>query len=131
MGVFAVALRVTLPIHLSYTCSALCGLLIAHIGQYEAESKFIRQDYAYIEPRYNALVEAKNRMNVYTMSESELRAYCKANLLDEADEEIVVQRLIYRLKGADLYCKIGYSKPQMIRREKRLEERLNIRLKDR
>lgn len=131
VGVFVVALRITLPMHLSYTCAGILGLVTAYIGQYEAESKFIRTDYAYIEPRYNALVEEKRRTIIYSMSESELRNYCKIQLLDEIDEEIVVQRLIYRRKGTDLYEKIGYSKPQMIRREKRIEEKLNIRLKDR
>lgn len=129
VGVFVIGLRITLPAGLSYTCSGLCGLLIAYAAQHIAELKLIREDYEYIEPKYNELVEAKRITNIYTMNESDLRVYCKANLLDEIDEEIVVQRLIYRLKGHDLYDKIGYSKIQMIRREKRIEEKLNIKLK--
>lgn len=65
------------------------------------------------------------------MSEQELRTVCKENLFDAIDEEIVVQRLIYGRKGKELYDKIGYSKPQMIRREKRIEQKLNIKLKER
>lgn len=130
VGVFVIALRITLPIGISYVCSGVCGLAIAYVGQYMAESKFIREDYAYIEPRYNSLLEEKSRINVYTMDESHLREYCRANLLDDIDEEIVVQRLIYRRKGKDLYAHIGYSKPQMIRREQRIEAKLNIKLKD-
>lgn len=71
-----------------------------------------------------------NLRNVHSMSESELRIYCKSFNLDIIDEEIVVQRLIYHLKGVALYEKIGYSKPQMIRREKRIEQKLGISLKD-
>lgn len=64
-------------------------------------------------------------------TENELRVYCKDKMLDEIDEEIIIQRLIYKLKGQALYDKIGYSKPQMIRRERKIEEKLNIKLKDR
>lgn len=112
-------------------CSGICGLVTAYIGQYEAESKFIRKDYAYIEPRYNEFVQRQRSMDIYSMTEDELRTLCRSHLLDEIDEEIVVQRIIYHLKGKDLYDKIGYSKPQMIRREKRIESKLNIKLKDR
>ena len=129
--VFVIGLRATLPAGISYTCSGICGFMIAFMAQYFAELKFIREDYEYIEPRYNKFVEAQRATTVYNMCESDLRAYCKANLLDDIDEEIVVQRLIHRRKGQDLYDKIGYSKIQMIRREKRIEAKLKIKLKDR
>lgn len=129
VGVFFAAMRISLPVHLSYTFSGMVGILIAYAAQYVAKLKFIREDYEYIEPRYNRFVENQRLTSIYTMDECSLREYCKANLLDEIDEEIVVQRLIYRRKGKDLYDKIGYSKPQMIRREKRIEEKLNIKLK--
>lgn len=131
VSVFTIAARLTFPIGVSYACSGICGLLIAYIAQYEAESKFIRKDYAYIEPKYNALALKDRERDIYTMSEERLRELCREHLLDDIDEEIVVQRLIYRRKGQDLYRKIGYSKTQMIRREKRIESKLNIRLKDR
>ena len=129
VGVFVIALRVTLPLGTSYVCSGICGLVIAYVGQYAGESKFIREDYAYIEPRYNALIEEQRKQDVYSLSEDDLRKYCKSFNFDEIDEEIVVQRLIYHLKGKDLYDKIGYSKPQMIRREQRIESILKIPLK--
>ena len=129
VSVFMIGMRVTLPIGVSYVCSAFCGMVIAYISQHIAESKFIREDYTYIEPRYNALVEEKRKISIYTMGEAQLREFCKGRFLDEIDEEIVVQRLIYHRKGKDLYDKIGYSKPQMVRREHRIEEQLGIRLK--
>lgn len=129
VGVFVIALRVTLPLGTSYICSGICGLVIAYVGQYAGESKFIREDYAYIEPRYNALIEEQRKQDVYSLSEDDLRKYCKSFNFDEIDEEIVIQRLIYHLKGKDLYDKIGYSKPQMIRREQRIESILKIPLK--
>ena len=129
VGVFVIALRVTLPLGISYICSGICGLVIAYVGQYAGESKFIREDYAYIEPRYNTLIEEQRKQDVYSLSEDDLRKYCKSFNFDEIDEEIVVQRLIYHLKGKDLYDKIGYSKPQMIRREQRIESILKIPLK--
>lgn len=129
VGVFVIALRVTLPLGTSYICSGICGLVIAYVGQYAGESKFIREDYAYIEPRYNDLIEEQRKQDVYSLSEDDLRKYCKSFNFDEIDEEIVIQRLIYHLKGKDLYDKIGYSKPQMIRREQRIESILKIPLK--
>lgn len=129
VGVFVIALRVTLPLGTSYICSGICGLVIAYVGQYAGESKFIREDYAYIEPRYNTLIEEQRKQDVYSLSEDDLRKYCKSFNFDEIDEEIVIQRLIYHLKGKDLYDKIGYSKPQMIRREQRIESILKIPLK--
>lgn len=129
VGVFVIALRVTLPLGTSYICSGICGLVIAYVGQYAGESKFIREDYAYIEPRYNTLIEEQRKQDVYSLSEDDLRKYCRSFNFDEIDEEIVIQRLIYHLKGKDLYDKIGYSKPQMIRREQRIESILKIPLK--
>lgn len=129
VGVFVISLRITLPLKISYACSGICGLIIAYVGQYEGEAKFIREDYAYIEPRYNALIEEQRKRDIYSMSESDLRVYCRSFNFDEIDEEIVIQRLIYPLKGKELYDKIGYSKPQMIRREQRIESILKIPLK--
>lgn len=129
VGVFVIGLRMTLPVGISYTCAGICGLFIAYAAQYIAELKFIREDYEYIEPKYNEFVENQRLLNIYSMSETDLRLYCKVNMLDEIDEEIVIQRLIHHRKGQDLYDKIGYSKPQMIRREKRIEEKLRIKLK--
>ena len=129
--VFSIGLRVTLPIGYSYMCCAICGLVIAYIFQYIAQTKHLNYEYELIVPEYNKLLEEKNTRNVYSMPEEELRLLCRKHLLDEIDEEIVVQRVIHRLKGKDLYSKIGYSKPQMIRREKRIEQKLNLKLKDR
>lgn len=129
IGVFTLGMRLTLPVNLSYTCAGVCGLFIAYAAQYMAELKFIQKDYEYIEPKYNKFVEDQLKQSIYTMAEQDLRMLCKANNLDEIDEEIVVQRLIHHRKGKDLYEKIGYSKPQMIRREKKIEEKLNIKLK--
>lgn len=126
---FLIALKLTIPTAYSYVCSGIFGLIIAYIGQYEGESNFIRRDYAYIEPEYNKLKEEQRKRNVYSLSEKELRQYCKSYNLDCIDEEIVVQRLIYHLKGVALYEKIGYSKPQMIRREQRIENTIGFSLK--
>lgn len=62
-------------------------------------------------------------------TEAELREYCNSEGLDPIESEIVIQRLIYHLKGRELYDKIGYSKPQMIRKEHKIENILKISLK--
>lgn len=131
IAIFVVGIRVVSPIGISYLCCGLYGLFLAYGFQHLAKLNFIRKDYEYIEPRYEQLLEENHKKSIYSMSEQELRIVCKENLFDAIDEEIVVQRLIYGRKGKELYDKIGYSKPQMIRREKRIEQKLNIKLKER
>lgn len=43
VGVFVIALRVTLPLGTSYICSGICGLVIAYVGQYAGESIYKRR----------------------------------------------------------------------------------------
>ena len=106
-----------LPVALSLLSTVPVCFGISWVG-------YIAQD------RIDLALSVQNRA-VKKMSEQELRTYCRECGLDDIDEEIVVQRIIHHRKGKDLYDKIGYSKPQMIRREKRIEHKLNIKLKDR
>lgn len=122
---------VFIPITIPLTNSLFGGLIAGFAVNYFADliaSNFFRQKE---KLELDALKSEKHSRNVYSMGEQELRAYCKSYNLDFIDEEIAVQRLIHHLKGKDLYDKIGYSKPQMIRREKAIESKLNIKLKDR
>lgn len=117
------------PVTVPLTSSLFGGLITGFAVNYIAD--LIASNIARQEERkeLQQLREEKRIRDIYSMSEEELRQYCKAYRLDFINEEIVVQRLIYHLKGQDLYRKIGYSKPQMIRREKYIEERLSITLK--
>ena len=82
--------------------------------------------------QYRRFREEQDRsIRVWGMPEAELRQLCQEHMLDSIDTEIVVCRLVHHLSGQELYDKIGYSKAQMIRREKRIEARLKIKLKDR
>lgn len=105
----------------------ICGFAVNYTANLIASNIFREQEKQELE----RLRSDKYCRDVYSMSEEGLRAYCKEYNLDPIDEEIVVQRLIHHLKGQELYDKIGYSKPQMLRREKRIESKLNIKLKDR
>lgn len=122
---------VCVPATLSLANSIFGGLAMGFLVNYGAHliaSNILRcQEQAELQ----AFREAQRLQNVYSMEEAELRQYCRAHKLDPIDEEIVVQRLIHHLKGQQLYERIGYSKPQMIRREKRIQSTLNIILKDR
>lgn len=71
----------------------------------------------------------ESRVNLYELTEDELQQYCYRKGLDEIDTQIVIQRIVYKLAGQTLYDKIGYSKSQMIRREKRIEQTLETKLK--
>lgn len=120
---------VFVPIALPLTSSLFGGLIIGFAVNYFAN--LIASNYYRMSERkeLDQLRKEKHEKDVYSLDELSLRSYCKSYNLDFIDEEIVIQRLIYHLRGTELYSKIGYSKPQMIRREKQIESKLNIKLK--
>lgn len=67
--------------------------------------------------------------SIAAMDEAGICLLCREHLLDDIDAQIVICRLLRHMKGAELYEKIGYSKSQMIRREKKIETELGITLK--
>lgn len=128
-AVFAVSLRLCVPMGISYTSCGVVGLLVAYTGQYVAKLKHIEKDYCYIEPRYEELRREAIRRDIFSMDECSLRQLCKELGMDDVDHEITILRVIYHYRGQDLYSKVAYSKQQVIRREKRIEQRLGVRLK--
>ena len=126
-GIVIVFIPIVLPITNSLFGGLIAGFVVNYFANLIASNIFREQEKQELE----RLRSEKHCKDVYSMSESELREYCREYNLDQIDEEIVVQRLVQHLKGQELYDKIGYSKPQMIRREKRIESKLNIKLKDR
>lgn len=126
-GIIFVSIPITLPLTNSLFGGIIFGLAVNWIANLVASNIFRQREKA----KLKMLEDEKRCRNIYGMPEAELRAYCKSYNLDLVEEEIVIQRLIYHLKGRDLYDKIGYSKPQMIRKEKQIEQKLEIKLKDR
>lgn len=124
-GIVLVFIPITIPI----TNSVFGGILSAFGVNYIAH--LLSSSYARIAERQELqrLQQEKNLVDIRSLSEPDLRLYCKAHGLDGIGTEIVVQRLIHHLRGTSLYEKIGYSKPQMIRREHRIQETLGIPLK--
>lgn len=125
-GIVVLFIPVTLPLSNSLFGGLFAGFAVNYGASLIASDILRRQE----QRELQALKEEKRQKNIYSMCENELRHYCHSYHLDPIDEEIVIQRLIYHLKGQQLYEKIGYSKPQMIRREKRIQSILNISLKD-
>lgn len=119
------------PLSLSIGNSLFGGILSAFVLNYI--SNLIAANIARKNElnQLNDLKAKERQFNICEMNEQELREYCKLNMLDEIDEEIIIYRLIHKLKGKNLYDKIGYSKSQMIRRERKIEKQLNIKLKNR
>lgn len=126
-SIIIIFVPIIIPITNSLFGGLISGFTVNYIANLIASNIFREQEKQELQ-RLRAEIYCRN---VYKMSEPDLRAYCKEHGLDSIDEEIVIQRLIYHLKGQELYDKIGYSKPQMIRQEKRIETKLNIKLKDR
>lgn len=126
-GIIFVFIPITLPLTSSLFGGLIAGFAVNYFANLIASNFFRQREKRELDRLQK---EMDNRV-VYSMSENELRKFCKSNNLDSIDEEIVVQRLIYHLKGQELYDKIGYSKAQMLRKEKRIESKLSIKLKDR
>lgn len=126
-GIVFVFIPITIPLTNSLFGGLLAGFVVNYGANLIASSIFREKEKSELE----LLRKEKHDCNIYKLSETALREYCRSYNLDQIDEEIVVQRLIYHRKGKDLYDKIGYSKPQMIRREKSIELKLKIKLKDR
>ena len=116
LAVFAFSTYAVVPIRYSIVFAPAFGLLIAYISYIQGEKNF-------------RLTKKESRVNLYELTEDELQQYCYRKGLDEIDTQIVVQRIVYKLAGQTLYDKIGYSKSQMIRREKRIEQILETKLK--
>lgn len=126
-GIVIVFIPITIPLTSSLFGGIVSGFAVNWIADLIASS-YLR---AVEQQELLILKTEKSARNVYALSEHDLRAYCKSYNLDVIDTEIVIQRLVYHLKGRELYDKIGYSKPQMIRREQRIENTLGITLKSR
>lgn len=126
-GIVFVFIPITIPLTNSLFGGLLAGFVVNYGANLIASSIFREKE----KTELNALRKEKHDRDIYKLNEADLREHCRSYNLDPIDEEIVVQRLIHHLKGKELYDRIGYSKPQMIRREKAIEAKLNIKLKDR
>ena len=124
-GLIIGSIHIVIPICNSLFSGLISGVLINYLANLIASNMFREKE----KQELNTLRKEKTARDIYSMDEAEMRKFCQSNGLDEIDKEIVIQRLIYHLKGEELYKKIGYSKPQMIRREKKIEATLNIKLK--
>ena len=123
--IILVFIPLTIPITNSLFGGIVSGFAVNWIATLLA-SNYLRIEE---QKELQTLREEKSIRNIYSLSENDLRKFCRSYNLDLIDEEIVVQRLIHHLKGKALYDKIGYSKPQMIRREHRIEQTIGITLK--
>lgn len=126
-GIVFVFIPITIPLTNSLFGGLLAGFVVNYGANLIASSIFREKE----KTELFALRKEKHDRDIYRLDEADLRKHCRSYSLDPIDEEIVVQRLIHHLKGKELYERIGYSKPQMIRREKAIEAKLNIKLKDR
>ena len=126
-GIVIVVTPLILPLTNSVFGGLFAGFFVNYFATLIASSIFRKSEQSELQ----VLREQTRIHDIYSMDELSLRKFCKAYNLDTSNEEIVVQRLIYHRKGKDLYDKIGYSKPQMLRRERQIEKILNIKLTDR
>lgn len=129
LSVACVSIPITLPINISILSGVFVAFAITYVAWLVQAYLNSQESNKRLRARNVELTERVRVADVYSMNEGGIRALCKSNFLDPIDEEIAVQRLIYRLKGQELYDKIGYSKAQMTRREKHIEQVLGVKLK--
>lgn len=124
-GIIMAFIPITIPLTNSVFGGLISGFAVNWVSDLLASS-YLR---AVEQKELQTLREEKSIRSIYALPEADLRRFCQSYNLDDIDTEIVIQRLVYHRKGKDLYDKIGYSKPQMIRREHRIEQTLGLTLK--
>lgn len=124
LGIFAFITTVTLPSEFSITFAAAIGLLAAYISYRAGVVQFKLRDYAYIEPRYNALI-APQPFDTETATESELIDRCRALHFSDENTELAVEFFIRKTPHKVLADRLFVEEKSITTRKRRMKAKLN------
>ena len=131
LGLFAFDVCFVLPKSFSIAFSLFIGLLMAYISCKAGVIKFKLKDYAYIEPRYNKLVDWYNEthkpkpFNTDTCSLEELLNRCKHLRLSKENTELAVEFFINKTKQSEIADKLCIEEVSVAIKKFRLKQKLN------
>ena len=130
-SIFALAIMATVPSCFSITFSIVLGLAIAFGSHKMGIVQRKMNDYDYIEPRYNQLVEfylkatAPKPFNTDTCSEDELIARCNELRFSSENTELAVEFFIHKTKHSIIADRLCIDEKSVVMRKQRLKHKLN------
>lgn len=129
--VFALATMATVSSNFSIMFSVLFGCVIAFVSYKVGIVQCKLNDYDYIEPRYNQLVEFYNNatapkpFNTDTCSADELIARCNELHFSSENTELAVEFFIHKTKHSIIADRLCIDEKSVVMRKQRLKHKLN------
>jgi hypothetical protein len=134
IGLFALSLCITLPTSFSMVFSLFVGLMLAYLSCKAGIIKFKLKDYAFIEPRYNQLVDWYNEankpkeFNTATCTLEELLNRCKELRLSQENTTLAVEFFINKTKQSKIADILCIDETSVAIKKFRLKQKLNKNL---
>ena len=131
LGIFAIGVSITLKKSQSIVFSLLIGLIMAYISCKAGIIKFKLEDYAFIEPKYNQLVEwykefTKPKIfNTETCTLDELIARCNELHLSQENTTLAIEFFIKKTKQSVIADMLCIEEVSVARKKLRLKQKLN------
>lgn len=113
--VFAIAIKLMLPIQISIFSSVLVGILMNY-------ALYKLQDYLDLKKQV-----AKETINIYKMTEDELRKYAISKHLSEMMIDTLVLKVIHNYRWCEIMEERHYSRTAIKYHKKCIEKQLNIK----
>ena len=128
---FGIAITFAVPKEMSVMFSFFLGFIIAFISYKIGIIQFKLKDYAYIEPRYNQLVDFYNEnilhksFNVNNCTKDELLDRCSKLHLSKENTELAVAFFINKTKQSIIADKLCIDEKSVTMKKMRLKQKLN------
>lgn len=117
VGIFALAVTMTLPKNYSICFSLVFGLVIALVSYKVGNAQCIAHEYT--------VLTTPKPFSVDTCTETELLARCKELRLSQENIELAVEFFIHKTKQSVLADRLCIDETSIARRKLRLKQKLN------
>lgn len=114
--VFAIAIKLMLPIQISIFSSVMVGILMNY-------ALYKLQDYLDLKKQV-----AKETINIYKMTEDELRNYAKSKGLSEMIIDTLVLKVIHNYRWFEIQKERNYTKRGIDYHKEAIKKKLNIKI---
>ena len=131
VGLFVLAVSITLSKYFSIVFSLSFGLVIAYLTCKAGIIKSKLEDYEFIEPRYNKLVDwykettSPKPFNTDTCTLEELLERCKELKFSQNQTTLAVEFFIKKTKQSEIADKLFIEETSVAIRKFRLKQKLN------
>lgn len=116
VGIFVIAIKNIMPLYLSIFSSIIIGM---------ATNYLLYTIKCYLDLKDKQLA---NAIDIYKMSENELRVYALSKGVSEQMVETLVLKVVHHMRWCDISKKLNYSKDGIIYHRKQINKKLNITL---